>query len=158
MILTGIMVIHIGISLLIVFTGNKNLIGYSAPSKAYVFLVHLGPFFREEALEANPSLIVTTYRNKLQKSDEIFSGLIHSYYEKPWKTHQLLLKDFIRTESNRMVSVSDSAKQVSKLSGFILRNYGRDADSVYIQYDGRYMDIHTNTLRSQNFFRYKLLP
>lgn len=66
--------------------------GSSRPARIYKYLVHLGPFYREDAIQTSPHLIVEVNGTKT----DLIAAHQQNYQSKPWKINELTLRDNAR--------------------------------------------------------------
>jgi hypothetical protein len=101
--------VHVVIALsLTFFIGNQNP-GRSKAGRIYQYLVHLGPFYREEAIQTSPHFQVIVNG----KTTDLIREHFEQYRSHPWQLNELTLRDHVRRSAD---SFHHSTKQQSSAS------------------------------------------
>ena len=87
-----VLYVHLFFALGLVFIPDHINPGSSRIARIYKYLVHLGPFYREDAIQTSPHLIVTINEAKT----DLIAAHQENYQNKPWKINELTLRDNLR--------------------------------------------------------------
>jgi hypothetical protein len=83
---------HLFISLALTFFPERHILGGTKVAVIYYYLVHIGPFYSEKAIESSPHFVVQVRGKEV----DLISAHISQYQEKPWRINELTLGDHVR--------------------------------------------------------------
>lgn len=124
----------------------------SSIGKVYSYLVHLGPFYREETIKSTPHFVAVVKDVEI----DLIDFHARQYQTHPWKTNELILRDFVRRSADAF-----SLRPDSRSSGAYLNlrratsNYFpvmEQNDSVQWIYFHRYYNIESNSFSDDTVF------
>ena len=148
-----VLAIHLFLLIALTFFPKSFHLGHSKPAKVYEYLVHLGPFYREEAIRSTPHLVVS----RGNQSTDIIVQHATAYQQNPWLLSEIFKRDYIRRFADQLSSRSEldsvafrRVYQLSQSSSNKLSN-----DSTEWIYYHRYFQLATNTFVNDTVFHYK---
>ena len=148
-----VLYVHLFFAIGLVFVPGHINPGSSRLARVYKYLVHLGPFYREDAIQTSPHLIVVvngTKRNLIATHQQ-------NYQNKPWKINELTLRDNVRRGGDLFYSsgTKPSSKGFRKLFRATQSDMSPSVnDSVSWTYFHRRYIRADNTWRNDTLFNY----
>jgi hypothetical protein len=145
-----VLVVHVALSLYLTFSNRLTPLGKSLVARVYHHLIHLGPFFREDAIQISPHFIVAARRDEQWHYTDLMELHVQQYHESPWKTQHLTLRDFVRENARLLVKARNNPQSLAfrKLSHIVREDVDlRGTDSVKWIYINRWYDIKTKQIR-----------
>lgn len=100
---SGALLLHVMFILFLTFLSSPEQEGKSIVARAYQHFVHIGPFFREDAIKASQRLISGYMKNGEWNYIDMTDSLVQRYLNNPWKTQELSVRDRIRESARRLV-------------------------------------------------------
>lgn len=117
--------VHVAIILFLTFSPAPEKVGGSMVARAYQYFVHIGPFFREDAIQASQHVVASYQKEGEWNHIDLTDSLVQGYLRSPWQTQKLSLRDRIRENARNLVG-----KKGWRNSGE-LKNVYRYAESRY---------------------------
>jgi hypothetical protein len=103
LLVTGVLVIHVVIILFLTFSPSPERAGNSMVARAYQHFIHIGPFFREDAIQASQHVVAGYFKQGEWNYIDLTDSLVHRYQNNPWKTQELSVRDRIRENARSLV-------------------------------------------------------
>lgn len=126
--------IHGFIILYLTFASSAELAGGSVLARGYHHFVHIGPFFREDAIQASQHVVSGYYQDGRWRYINLTDSLVRRYLNAPWKTQQLSVRDRIREGAGSLAGKSGWRKspEFRKLYHYAASEYPqlKSSDSV----------------------------
>jgi hypothetical protein len=150
-----VIMLHVAVALGLTFFPGQFTLGNSKVSRIYQYLVHLGPFYREEAIQTSPHLYVEVNGN----TSDLIAMHLDNYYRKPWKINELTLRDNARRAADqfyrsRNKGKSTGATRLLKATAFALNPSVRDTVR-WIYLHRRYIPAQ-NSWHNDTLFNYRM--
>jgi hypothetical protein len=115
---TGVLLIlcvHILMASALTFLQGDFSFGKSKVARVYKYFIHLGPFYREEAIQSSPHFVIVNNGVAI----DVIQQHADEYKSHPWKINQLSLRDYAdRTTQAFFNTHYYSPKRMEKSSGF----------------------------------------
>ena len=154
---TGILIflsIHIMIALAVTFFQGDFRLGNSKVVRLYQRFVHLGPFYRDEAIKSSPHLVILTNGKAIDPIQE----QANEYQAHPWKINRLAMRDFVHRTSNAFYRVRNKERSAAfrKLSRVTKARYPdiQTGDSVSWVYFHKYYVPNERLWVNDTLFHY----
>jgi hypothetical protein len=110
-----ILCIHILMASALTFLQGDFTFGKSKVARVYKYFIHLGPFYREEAIQSSPHFVIL----KNGEAVDVIQKHADEYKERPWKINQLAMRDYAdRTTQAFFNTHYYSARRMEKSAGF----------------------------------------
>ena len=130
----GGLAVHVAIILFLTFSSPSPEQGTSIVARAYQHFVHIGPFFRDDAIQASQHVVTGYLRKGEWNYIDMTDTLVQRYLNNPWKTQELSIRDLIRESARNLVGKNGWRKS-------------NDFRKLYHYAEGRYPEIrHSDSL------------
>lgn len=148
-----VLYVHLFFAVGLIFVPAHINPGSSQLARIYRYLVHLGPFYREDAIQTSPHLVVEVNGIKT----DLIAAHQGNYQNMPWKINELTLRDNVRRGSDLfyksgMKPRSKGFRKLMRATEFTLSPSLND--SVTWTYFHRRFIRAENTWRNDTLFRY----
>ncbi len=146
--------LHLALALAMTFSNGRFRPGNSTLANAYDHLVHLGPFYREDAIKSSPHLYVQLNNGP---ATDLIAAHLNEYRNKPWKLNQLVLRDNARRSGDSFFRSRErsSSRALTKLKAATTNVVQPEIeDKVRWIFLHRYHSIHDNTWKDDTLFNY----
>jgi hypothetical protein len=154
MVILVLLCVHVIIGLSLTFFPGIRLPGSSKVVRIYQYLVHLGPFYREEAIQTSPHFQVIVNG----KTTDLIQAHFEEYRSHPWKMNELTLRDHVRRSADsfhhsRKQQGTASFRRLSRATEAVLPKISAD-DSVTWVYFHRRAFPQLHAFRADTVFVY----
>lgn len=95
--------VHVVIILFMTFSSAPDNMRRSMVARGYQYFVHIGPFFREDAIQASQHVVAGYLKNGSWIHIDMTDSLFQRYLRAPWKVDQLSIRDAIRENARNLV-------------------------------------------------------
>jgi hypothetical protein len=152
LVIAGCLTIHILIALSLTFFSHHFTTGSSKVGKLYEYLVHLGPFYREETIKSSPHFIVSANGETLDVIEKHASQFQYNVL----KVHELTLRDHTRRAADAFLNSTNknSSAGFRKLYQITEREFQniKVGDDVSWYYILRWYHPKENTFSNDTLF------
>ena len=147
--------LHISLALFLTFSEARYLEVGGGVFTMYQRFLHTGPFFSEKAIQSTTRLYASYHRANHWSHIGVVEDRLRNYQSAPWRTHELLQRDYVRHHCNRIYAASEkmSSSHLKKLNEYLVKTYQiQDADSIRLHYTLEEYDRVEDTTMVYTFF------
>lgn len=159
---SGALLLHVMFILLLTFLSSPEQEGKSIVVRAYQHFVHIGPFFREDAIKASQRLISGYMKNGEWNYINMTDSLVGRYLNNPWKTQELSVRDRIRESARGLVNKKGwrSSSDFRKLHQYAKSRHPeiKDSDSLSFIFITRWYQPELKQHVPDTLFHLKFSP
>jgi hypothetical protein len=147
-----IICLHVTLALSLIFSPNAFLGANFKLARVYKYLVHLGPFFREESIQSSPHLIIEVNG----EAKDVIQARAREYHLQPWKVNRLALRDYARRSADAFPKVKNKTNPAAyaNLAKITANTFStlQPGDSVRWTYYHKYYNAEENVFRCDTVF------
>lgn len=100
---TGGICVHVGIILWLTFYPDKTKNPSSLIMRGYQHFIHIGPFFREDAIKSSKHVVVGYLKEGIWHHVDLTDTLVEQYFRSPWQVQKLTVRDRIGVHAEGLI-------------------------------------------------------